>query len=796
MDPIRWKVPFYRFINDGRKDLPDIDTDISQRNRGDVLDYIVKTYGDDHVAHIITFQTMAAKKAIEDAGSALDVPQPVRKSVSQFIGETEKDEKLEEILKDNVHANELMMMHADWIKISKAIEGVHRNTGLHAAGIVISNDPIEDIVPLMRDSEGYRVTQWDMNDVQDLGLLKLDMLGLRTLDTIWDAVEMVKNLYNIDIDIFNLPFDDSDTYRTISLADFVSIFQYDSPGMRNMARNLRPEKFEMLMALNALFRPGPMKPQIRIVTDPNGKKREERAPSIADIYLACRHGRQKVESWHPSLDEIMSDTFGMPLYQEQISEMSKIIAGFNDVEADEYRAAIGKKDKVKFDAAQDKFKSHGIKTGHSEEFMDDLCKKLAGFARYGWNRGHAAGYSYISYVTAYLETHFPIPYYTALLNTNLDKQDKLEILLGAVMQKGIEICPPDINTSGPHFSTNGKVIYMGLLSVKQLASEALLTILHARKKAGEFGGFIDFVRQVSGKLEIDTKHPDFTQYKLPDWNYTKHPEIPSAYPLKALNKTVIVNLIKAGAFRWDQVLTDLDKIGVVENIQKIVKKRPSIEDFQVIGRLDGAITKNEFTQMERSALEREALNFYVSGHPVTNYVKYINIIHADGQIITPSQINSTNVHTHVVVLGLLIKKELKMAKNNKAYVALRLQDQFGDKSVRIFSPLASEVWPSLVDNKIVLVRGVTQPDNFQPDQIDLKIRGITVITDGLPVRGFIADSASMVTDVTVKLGVEPAAMQEVPGWGHVVHFSQMMRLSPDTLNQFVHHSGLKLALAI
>lgn len=793
MDPIRWNVPFYRFINDGRKDLPDIDTDISQRHRNDVLDYIVRTYGADHVAHIVTFQTMAAKKAIDDAGAALDVPPPVRKSVSQLIGDTDKDDKLEDLLKDHEEAHNLMVNHAEWIKITSQLEGVHRNTGLHAAGIVISNEPIEDHVPLLRDVEGYRVTQWDMKDVQDLGLLKLDMLGLRTLDTIWDAVELIKKLHNIEVDIFNLPFDDKETYKTVYTADFVSIFQYDSPGMRNMARNLRAEKFEQLMALNALFRPGPMKPQIKIV---DGK--EVKAPSIADIYLACRHGRQEVETWHPSLDEVMSDTYGMPLYQEQISEMSKIIAGFTDVEADEYRAAIGKKDAVKFMAAQDKFKHHGIKMGHTEAFMEDLCKKLAGFARYGWNRGHAAGYSYISYVTAYLETHFPVPYYTALLNTNLDKQDKLETLLGAIMQKGIEINPPDVNSSGAYFSTNGKAIYMGLLSVKQLASEALLTIIRARQKAGgEFSSFIDFVRHVSSNIEpMNTNDKDFIQFKLPDWDYKKSPEIPPTYQLKAVNKSVIVNLIKAGAFKWDAILTDLDKIGTVETIQKIVKKRPTVEEFQVIGRLDGKITSKEFTQMERSALEREALSFYVSGHPVTNYVKYINIIHSEGQIITPSQLNNANVHCHVVVLGLLVKKEMKMTKKNTPFVTLRLQDQFGEKSVRIFSPLSTEIWPSLVDDKIVLVRGVTQPDNFQPDQIDLKVRSVLVVTDGLPVRGFITDTAAMVDDVNGKLGIQPAAVQEVPGWGHVVHFSQMMRLTPDVLNKFTHHTSLKLALAI
>lgn len=793
MDPIRWNIPFYRFINEGRKDLPDIDTDISQRHRGDVLDYIVKTYCQNHVAHIATFQTMAAKKAIDDAGMALDVPSAVRRTVNKMIGETVKDDKLEDLLADNDEARNLMQSHPGWIEIAKKLEGVHRNTGLHAAGIVISNEPIDTIVPLGRDSDGYRTTQFDMNDLQALGLLKLDMLGLRTLDTVYDALQLIKQNHGVDIDVYGLPVDDAPTYKTICGGEFVSIFQYDSSGMRNMSKKLQPINFELLMALNALYRPGPMEPQVTV--DPKTGQTIE-APSIADTYLECRHARQEVKTWHPVLDKVLADTYGMPLYQEQISEMSKLIAGFNDTEADEYRAAIGKKNKEKFDAAQKKFKERGMAQGHPEPFMDFLVAALTGFARYGWNRGHAAGYSYISYITAYLETHYPIEYYTALLNTNLDDNEQLATLLGAIMQRGIEIRPPDINISGPYFSTDGKTIYMGLLSVRQLATEALMGILWEREIHGPYLGFLDFVRRVCNLTPIPSTHKLFQDHKLKDWDFTKKPDVPPMYPIKSVTKTVIENLVKAGSFKFDDVLSDKDKILVLEKAQKMVKTKKGADDFKIIGETADIVTGTDYTRMERSALERDALNFYVSGHPVSNYTRYLSFIHAEGRIITPSQVKNCDLSSAVVIIGLLSKKEMKLTKNNKQYLVLTLQDQFGEINVRVWSPLATEVWPQLQQGAIAVVRGTTQEDHFREGDVDVYVKNVSTITTGLPIRGYIVDEPEKVTSVASRLGIEPGAIATVPGYGIVAHLSNTYSLSPDILDRFMGMEGVKLAIAI
>jgi DNA polymerase III subunit alpha len=486
----------------------------------------------------------------------------------------------------------------------------------------------------------------------------------------------------------------------------------------------------------------------------------------------------------------------MPLYQEQISEMAKVIAGFNDTEADEYRAAIGKKNKEKFDAAQAKFKKGGMALGHPEDFMDFLVAALTGFARYGWNRGHAAGYSYIAYVTAYLETHFPIEYYTALLNTNLDKNDQLTILLSAIMQKGIEIKPPDINVSGALFSTDGTAIYMGLLSVRQLAAEALIGTLWERELNGPYRGFFDYVRRVCNLTPIKSDHRLFVLHKLPNWDYGKHPDVPAQYGLKSVTKTVIENLVKAGSFTFDDTITNKDKIAVIETAQKLAKKDKNVDDFKIIGKAADIISNEEFTKLETSALEREALNFYVSGHPVTAYVKYSHLLHSDGQLVTPSQIKGMEPECGVVVMGLLAKKESKQTKTGKTYLVLRLQDQFGEINVRVWSPLATDIWPHLQENAIILVKGVTKPDNFREGEIDVYVRMAITAPRGLPVRGYIVDDPEKISYVSKTMAVEPAGIASVPGYGTVVHLSQTYSLQPDLLDKFLGVEGLKLALSL
>lgn len=798
MDPVRWNIPFYRFINEGRKDLPDVDTDISQRNRSEVIKYIQRTYGEDRVAQIATFTMLAAKSAIDSVGRALDVPAAVRRSVSKLIGETEKDDIVEELLDNNKEAHSLMAAHPGWIETAQRLQGVHRNKGVHAAGIVISNEPVDIYTPLAGDNNGFRATQYDMVDCAQLGLLKLDMLGLRTIDTIHDTVKLVKARHDISLDVYNLPVDDAAVYKLLCDAEFVSVFQYDSQGMRALSKKLRPDNFELLMALNALYRPGPMEPQKIVGSD--GK--EHHAPSICDIYLERRHGREKVEAWHPSLDGIMATTQGMPLYQEQISAMAMEIAGFTDTEADEYRAAIGKKNKIKFDAAQAKFKHHGMGKGHSEEFMTSLVDRLAGFARYGWCKGHANGYSMLSYVTAYLEAHYPIEYYTALLNTNLDDNDQLNVLLAGIMQKGIEIKPPNVNHSGAYFTTDGTYIYMGLYSVKQLGAPGAAAIAWDREVNGVYAGYMNFIYRICNLKPLPTDHPIFKEFILPDWDYVKIPTVPGLFTFKAVNKTIIDNLVKAGAFSFDTALTDKDKLLCTEAAQKISKKKnvdPTTIEFKVIGDMSESLTSTEFTKLERATLERDVLQFYVSGHPVTAYMRFIGILQGEGCIITPSGVKNEDVRNSIVIIGMLAKKELKTTKNNNPYLSLKIQDQFGDIVVRIWAPLATEVWPTLQENGIVLLRGVTVADNFREGMVDIKVNSIRSVGVGLPIRGWVCDTEAQIGPLSDMLGMVPDSKVNVIGVGWICQLAQPTIIPMEALEKVLTwsgHASVKLLLSV
>jgi DNA polymerase-3 subunit alpha len=785
MDPIRWGIPFYRFINEGRKDLPDIDTDMSKRHRKDVINYIMNKYGKDHVAQISTFQKMTAKKVIDDVGASLDIPPTIRKQVSKLLGETDKDDKLDDVLNDQ--AKNIMQNHPGWIEISKVLEGVHRNMSLHAAGIVISNTPLTDYVPLGRDNDdGIHTTQYDMVDIQDMGLLKLDMLGLRNIDIIYDTVTAVKDQLNISINPHTLNPEDKDTYKLISNAEFVSTFQYDSSGMRQLAKRLLPDKFEHLMAINALYRPGCMQPGSSGIED----------KSILDVYVERKHGRLPLESWHQSLDKTLETTYGLPIYQEQISEMSKIISKFNDTEADEFRSAIGKKVLVKLQAALEKFKTKGIECGHSKEFMEDLASRLTGFARYGWNRGHACGYSFISYITAYLEAHHPVYYYTALLNSNIDKSDRLTELLSLIMQKGIVIKAPDVNKSSSEFSTDGNYIYMGLSSVRQMGVEALCGILWERSLHGPFEGFLDFIYRVSNLQLLPTSNDIFKLYKLPGWNFQKKPEVPEYYKIQNVNKTVIENLVKAGSFSFDTALTDKDKIAITEKSQKIAKRKTvnkSNYDLFTMDETAELCTNTNFNTLEQSKLEREALNFYISNHPVNSYIKYVKLLYSNSLIVTPSNIKNLEPQHAISILSLLTKKDMKMTKNNKPYLVLQLQDQFGEHTVRVWDPLASDVWPTIQSNQLLLVNGTTKEPYFEHGLVDVYIKSITNLQHGLPISGFIMSHEDIKCNIKNILDID-IVLNDIPGYGLVAYTNKTLYLTPDVLQKFETVNGIKLIL--
>lgn len=747
LDPVRLKIPFSRFINEGRKDLPDVDTDISQERRGEVIEYIVNKYGKDRVAQIVTFQTMASKGAADNVGRALGIPSSVRTGIGKLIGEVEADDTLDDIFKDNPAVEVKMNEHPQWVEVAKKLEGNVRNLGAHAAGIVISNEPLMDYVPLIRDSkEGFMVTQYDMQDCGELGLLKLDMLGLKTLDLIHKTIELIKERHGVTLDFHNFPaWDNQDpaSYQTIASGKFVSCFQYDSAGIRGAAKALMPVNFDHLMALNALYRPGPM-------------KKVGGQPSVMEQYFERRHGRQAPDTWHPELDNIFKETYGLPLYQEEVMAMTQVIAGFNDQEADEYRAAIGKKDAVKFKAAQVKFKERGLGIGRDEKLMDSLIAKLEGFARYGWNIGHSAAYSYISFVTAYLETHYALEYYTELLNVNLDDNDKLKVLLSSIIQKGVKLLPPHINHSGPMFQTDGTSIYMGLYSVRQLGESALEGIMADRTANGPYTDYVDFCLRM-----------------------TTHSRV---------NKLVKENLVKAGAFAWDKSYGQKTKVDNTELIQKIINKfKDKIPPNEIRTEIEARIAPalHEYTDQEKLDLERLVLNFYISSHPVLQYQAIFELF-PHLALITPCQLNDQAQGSRVIMLGLIEEKKSKTTKDSKPFLALKVGDNLGSIQQNIWSPLCIQVDPTLVPNGLVLLSGQVKEDKFKVGDNQLSVYGVMPINalHGIPITSFYGEDIPTCNRILTLLNVPAASISDkLLNQGHLVMLKEKGYIKPEIAHE-------------
>lgn len=751
-DPIKFNIPFSRFINEGRKDLPDIDTDISQARRKEVLDYIVKKYGADRVGQIITFQAMGPKAVVDNVGRVLDVPSTIRRQLGKLIGDTEKDDHLVDILKDQPKVAEIMKTVPNWIDIANSLEGNAKNTSAHAAGIVISNEPLMDHVPLARDTkDGYLLTQYDMKELSELGLLKLDMLGLKTMDLIQYTIELIKERQGVSLDFQDIPTNDDATYKTIAGGKFVSVFQFDSNGIRTAARQLKPEIFDHIIALNALYRPGPMLP------DETGK-------SIMDRYIDRRHGREEVEVWHQDLEPVFRATYGVCLFQEELMQMSRVIAGFTESEADEFRSAVGKKNKVAFQAAIDKFITRGVEFGRDREFMVTLSDRLEGFARYAWNIGHSLAYGYLSYVTAYLETHYPLEYFTTLLNVNLNDNDNLKVLLANILQKGVKISPPDINHSGKKFHTDGKQIYMGIYSIKKIGDAALNPIMAVRDQT-KFDDFIDFCIKTSKSAGM-------------------------------INKTVKENLIKAGAFNFDQSLIYMDKINNIELIHKIIKKfADKVDSIElrklILERLVLSPPGTALAEQTRLANEREVLNFYISGHPVLEFQALFSLFDQYNFTI-PSQIAATDIGTRVLMVGILESKEMKTTKNGKPYINMVVGDHISSRYMKVWSPLSTAVFNHLPPDNLILINGIVKEDNYAPDDNQVSIDHILAITPtsgGIPIKEFLADSEEVAREVISIIDAKEGSISEgILQAGHVVtlketaylrihHFDQLKKLT-------------------
>ena len=578
IDPLRYNLIFERFLNPERVSPPDFDIDFCQVRRGEVIEYVRQKYGRDNVAQIITFGTLGAKTVIRDIGRALEIPLSECDRLAKMIPE-DPNMTLEKALKANPEFNEAVEKDPNARRIMKyatVLEGLPRNQGTHAAGVVIGERPLIDIVPLTRDKDGQTITQLEMKPLGLIGLLKMDFLGLKTLTVIQEAVEHIARCKNVKLDMAALPMDDAATFELLNRGDTVGVFQVESKGMRDLLRRIGLTRFEDLIAMIALFRPGPMK--------------------MLDDYVNRKHGKVKLAYDHPLLEPILKETHGVMLYQEQVQQAANVLAGFSLGQGDVLRRAMGKKDPKEMASMRDKFvqgcaKTNKISARIAEKIFDNIEK----FAGYGFNKSHSAAYAVVSWQTAYLKAHYPVEFVSALLSSEIGNTDKLPVLVAEAQEMNIEVLPPNVNDSDVRFKPVGNGIRYGMAGIKNVGVGAVEAIIREREARGPFLGLVDFCLRIDSQL---------------------------------VNRKTLESLIKCGAFDFTGMSRGRLSAGLDFAINRAAEQHRDQQSgqtslFDMLGTTAGSASPDElppgdpWPESDMLAAERELLGFYISGHPLT-----------------------------------------------------------------------------------------------------------------------------------------------------------------------------------
>ncbi len=695
LDPIEYELLFERFLNPDRISMPDIDIDFSVAGRERVIDYVAKKYGRDRVAQIATFGTIKARQAIRDAARVMDVPYAQADRIAKLVPEV-LDITLDACVADpkcelKAAYDSDPMVH-EVVDMARPLEGLIRQDSIHAAGVVISEGPLTDYLPLMQKGDAEVVTQVSMTDVESLGLLKMDFLGLRNLDVIARAVEFVRAAGHPDFDIEEIPLDDLRTYKMLAKGDAVGVFQFESSGMRDALREIQPTALNDLIALVALYRPGPM----QFISE---YARNKRDPSL-------------VKFVDDRLEPILRPTHGVAIYQEQLMEISKRIAGFSPAMADDLRKAIGKKIKEKMDALEPKFRSGAEANGTSPRAVEHLWGLMVRAADYSFNKSHAACYALISYRTAYLKANFPVQYMAALISSVMDTKDKVPFYVNVANEMGIEVLPPDINESVMDFRGIGDVIRFGLNAVKNVGETAIRNILEMRDKDGPFRDLFEFCERVD---------------------------------LGTVNGRALESLIKSGA---------MDSIGPSRRGMLMVlpqavahgKKMRSDADrgqgsiFDLLADAtpaEGAKRRNsghppvqisdvDFTKEELLQLEKETLGLYVSSHPLKDLSPYLLGV-AGHQIHELPELPDGAVTTIIGMVGSV--KRITTKKSGELMAFVTVEGLEGSVEMLCFPAIYQESKELLVEDSVIKVKGrVDHKDEAETKLIPLVVEAFVVRT--------------------------------------------------------------------
>ena len=640
LDPIRHVLLFERFLNPERRSMPDIDVDFCIRGRAQVIQYVKDKYGADRVAQIATFGTLKAKAAIRDVGRALGLSFAETDAIAKLIPAPKQgfDYPLTEAMKMEPRLGE-MMKNDPRIKTlmdhALRLEGLVRHASTHAAGVVLSNLPLVDHLPLFVDKEGGIVTQYDMSCVEKIGLVKFDFLGLKTLTLIHDCLKLIEITRGETMDVNRLPLDDKKTYRTLCNGNTTGVFQLESTGIREMTVKIRPNCFEDLVAILALYRPGPLD------------------SGMAEEYIKRKHGKEKIKYLHPLLDTILIDTYGVIVYQEQVMQIAQVLGGYTMGDADILRRAMGKKDPQEMAAQRERFVDGARAKKIDEKKATEIFDQMETFARYGFNKSHSAAYALVSYQTAYLKTHYPVEFMASLMTSEMGDTDKVIKNLSECRAKDIEVLAPDVNESRADFTPIGDKVRFGLAAVKNVGEKAVEVILESRSKDGPFSSLFDFCRRVD---------------------------------MTAVNRRVIESLIKCGAFDATQV-SRARMIGALDDAMKAGQSHQrdesshQIDIFAMLGTPAKGASKpgdvypqvTEWTSQETLAFEKEALGFYITGHPLDKFDRVLNRITSG----TISVLKEKAQPGEIKMGGVVSALKLRNTKKGDRYANFNLEDKTG-----------------------------------------------------------------------------------------------------------------------
>jgi DNA polymerase-3 subunit alpha len=639
VDPLQYNLLFERFLNPERVSMPDIDIDFCMRRRGELIDYVTQKYGRENVAQIITFGTMAAKAAIKDVGRAMDIPYAEVDRLAKLVPNTlgiELEPALAQTpqLKAAVNADERLK---DLMAVALRLEGLSRHASTHAAGVVISPRPLTDIVPLYKTSRDEVTTQYDMNALERIGLLKMDFLGLTTLTVLQDTVRMIEQNRGVKVDLDTLALDDADTYKLFTRGDTTAIFQFESHGMRDILRRYQPTRIEDLTALNALYRPGPIQ------------------GGMIDDFIKRKHGTTKVSYDLPQLKEILEETYGVILYQEQVMQIANCLAGFSLGEADILRRAMGKKKKEEMAAQRAKFMAGCANNKIPEKKAERIFNLMEEFAGYGFNKSHSCAYALLAYQTAYLKTHYPVEFMAALLTSEAGNTDKTVKYINEARGMSISILPPDVNESDLYFTPVGEAIRFGLAAIKNVGENTAKAIRESRLAQGEFHSLYEFCERIESRF---------------------------------LNKRVFESLIKSGA---------MDSLGARESMLASVDDAVMAQQRATRARESGqhglfgtaaapapvAFEMREsepWSEEERLASEYAMLGFYVSGHPLAKYASRLQELKA----LTLAEIEGQRNGKEVAVAALIVSVRPMRSRKGARWAIYTVQDMTGVQELLAF----------------------------------------------------------------------------------------------------------------